>query len=575
MLLGRRNTRMSSLASVSLPQRGAARIQRAVSWDSLRRLRDTDALILVGLFVWFAVGIAIALRPMLRSGGIFTGVTTANPDDSFQYLAWVRDSGLHGLIGDNFQLGPSHYDFLQPMFLISGLLWRVGLSLPLSYLIWAPVAAVFSWWSFRRLVRHHLSGWGAPTAIVLGLAYMTPISLWALGHAGHSLGQVTAVASEMTSVTALWGYLPRMIAVACLPVLLLSLEAILDAERPNTAPVLVAAGASAIASWLHPWQGGIALFILVGGAIWSRSSWRQLRLLAMPALAAALPLLYYAALEHFDPNWASGGAQNTIPAYSWLADAACLLPLIAVALLGVRRSLAISTSRRLLLLWLAASLVGYFATSVYSVHMLNGVTLPLAILAVDGVNSARGRRIRSHLSPSRATSRILAGIAILAVTLSTVPGLYLFAQSVWSAGSGEASGLAFTSQDARALAYLEHDRTPGGVLASPSIASAVPALTGRHVWAGHFVWTPDFVTKMEATYLAFTGARGSAWTRELVVASGARFVLIDCFTNRNSSVAGGISPEARMLAALRGDIVGHRDFGCASVLELNNARSPA
>lgn len=566
---------MSSLASVSLPQRGAARLQRAVSRDSVRRLRDSDALILVGLLVWFAVGIAIALRPMLRSGGIFTGVTTANPDDSFQYLTWVRDSGLHGLIGDNFQIGASHYDFLQPMFLISGLLWRLGLSLPLSYLVWAPVAAVFTWWSFRKLVRHHLSGWGASTAIVLGLAYMTPIALWAIGHSGHSLGEVGPVASEMTSVTALWGYLPRMIAVACLPVLLLSLEAILDGERPGAAPVLVAAVASAIASWLHPWQGGIALFVIAGSAIWSRSTWRQVRLLAVPALAAALPLLYYAALEHFDPNWASGGAQNTIPAYSWLADAACILPLAAVAMLGARRAFAISTGRRLLLLWLAACLVGYFATSVYSVHTLNGVTLPLGILAVEGVNSPIGRRIRSHLSPSRATARLLAAIAIVAVALSTVPGLYLFARSVWVTGSEEASGLAFTSQDARALTYLEHARTPGGVLASPSIASAVPALTGRNVWAGHFVWTPNFVLRMEATYSAFTGTQGLAWTRELVKTSGARFVLIDCFTNRDLGSAGGVSPEARLLAALRGDVLVRRDFGCAAVLELKNGQSPA
>ena len=37
-------------------------------------------------------------------------------------------------------IGHTPHDYLHPMYLISGLLWRLGVSVQVAYLIWKPVA---------------------------------------------------------------------------------------------------------------------------------------------------------------------------------------------------------------------------------------------------------------------------------------------------------------------------------------------------------------------------------------------------------------------------------------------------
>src|ERR1700761_301667 len=61
--------------------------------------------------------------------------------DQLQYLAWARDAGAHGgLASDLFSFSQGGHVYLQPLFAISGALWRLGLSLPLAYLLWKAVA---------------------------------------------------------------------------------------------------------------------------------------------------------------------------------------------------------------------------------------------------------------------------------------------------------------------------------------------------------------------------------------------------------------------------------------------------
>lgn len=564
---------MSSLASIWARPLGATARLSLASQSAQRWLRDSDAFVLAGLVLWLVLGLALAIRLTTRLGGAFTGVLTAPSDDTFQYLSWVRDAGLHGLIGDNFQLGPAHYDFLQPMFVISGLLWRAGLSLPVAYLLWAPVAIVLTWWSFRRFVRHHLAGWSAAAALVLGLSYMSPLSLWAFYRGSPSFAGMIPLGWEMTSITAIWGYLPRVIAVACVPVLLLCLETAVDSrsglsDRRVRRSVLVAAAAAGVASWLHPWQGAIALSIIAGIAAWGGPTLRRVRVLAGPALAAALPLAYYLALGHFDTNWATADAQNVIPRFSWDAQAACFLPLVVPALLGVRRSLPMSTGRRLLLLWTAACTIGYLVTPVFSTHMLNGVTLPLGILAVQGVNSSRGQRLRSRLAPDGLRLRLLVACAAGLVASSTLPGLYLYLRFIHGSELSTSSGMTFNQQDDRALSYLDTTRVAGGVLASPYIAPSVPALTGHSVWMGHAVWTPDYDERLAVSDVLFEKSDSTALIRHIVQLTGARFILIDCTTNQHLGVTGETSPEERLVAALGSEIVRRREFGCAAVLQL-------
>ena len=63
----------------------------------------------------------------------------------------------------------------------------------------------------------------------------------------------------------------------------------------------VAVLAALVASWLHPWQGITLVLIYVGLAVLRRL--RSALALAVPAIAAGLPLIYYYLLSHHDSAW--------------------------------------------------------------------------------------------------------------------------------------------------------------------------------------------------------------------------------------------------------------------------------
>lgn len=564
----------SSLASAAerFDARGPWSDPRALA----RRLFRADAVALFGLLVWTALGIALAVRLSARTGGSFTGTETGYPPDSFQFLAWVRDAGLHGLIGDNFQLGRSYYDFLQPMFLISGLLWRAGLSLPFAYLIWAPIGAVLTWWGFRALIRRHLSGWSAHAAMALALCYLSPLAALAWERT-HAYGQPLNLGYELSSMGAFWEYFPRTIAVASLPALLLCLEGILEPRRRAASGrsirvyALGAAGAACVAAWLHPWQGAVAVMIVIGIALWARPKGKPLLALGLPVIGAALPLLYYEALNRLDADWKAGNAQSFVARFSPEILAAAFLPLVVLALIRVDRSFLRGTGHRLLVVWIAAVAVGYWGPWSYAPHMLDGVALPLSILAVKGWTSPRLgrwlRRIPLHPRPAR---RIATVLAVAGVLLCCLPAPYIFAAVFRTDETELPWGMAFTASDNRALTYLASSRVPGGVLAPIYITAAVPAFTGRNTFDGHFAWTPQDGLKESATVSLFFGDLSSSDTRAFVRKTGARFVLIDCSTNNRVAQRTGLSAAARMSSILGGDIVSERVFGCASVYQLRS-----
>jgi hypothetical protein len=113
-----------------------------------------------------------------------------------------------------------------------------------------------------------------------------------------------------------------------------------------------------------------------------------------------------------------------------------------------------------------------------------------------------------------------------------------------------------------ALSYLAHAPGAGGVLTRNYLGTVVPALTGRATFMGDCMWSqPHCPERWNATNSLLSGWLSDAESRDLVRASGARFVLSDC-TAKNS----------RLQAALAPWLVSARHFGCAAVYEV---RPPA
>ena len=133
----------------------------------------------------------------------------------------------------------------------------------------------------------------------------------------------------------------------------------------------------------------------------------------------------------------------------------------------------------MLVLWPLAAFAVYLAVGNGRFHAFQGMSLPLAILAVRG-----WRRLGSR--------RGLVTAAAAAVAVVTVAGLAYEIDTLTRSIDGRTAPYTLRPDEARALRWLDGAPGEGGVLAPEYIGMAVPAWTGRRTWVGHHAWTPDY-----------------------------------------------------------------------------------
>jgi hypothetical protein len=485
----------------------------------------------LGLLV--AVGAGPLAAMLLDAAGgdrVFTGADGPFPADQFQYFAWIREHSEALLVANRLDTAPSDRVFVHPMFLLSGLGVRLGLSVELAYLLWKPVAiaALFAGCA-AYAARFVPAGPDRVAAVAIGALFASPLGV-VLG------GEVLHATAETYPAARLWGYLPAAIAIGLMPLFLLGAERL--ARRPGRArDVALVSACGAAASWLHPWQGQVLLLTLALAVALRRGRGRGHGGLAIAATATLAPLLYYFVLSRVDPSWELAARANEafgqVPLW---AVAVALLPLAAAAPFGLRRRLE-NLGEALLVAWLPATIAAVaFLSPSYPAHALEGVSIPLAVLAVRGL--ARLRR------------PLLTGAFAVAMI---IPGTLDLLDAMRDAVNAPAQPHHLTAGEDAALEHLARDPAPGDVLASTRLGALVPSATGRRSWVGHPSWTRDFAARAREADALLRGALPPERAAAVVRSSGARFVLVDCH---------GSAEALRALAD------GERAFGCARVLRM-------
>jgi hypothetical protein len=271
----------------------------------------------------------------------------------------------------------------------------------------------------------------------------------------------------------------------------------------------------------------------------------------LTVVATGVPLLYYAILGRADLSWGLAREASKHSFSMWTIVLA-LAPLALPAALAYRKRatsfLAVATR-----VWPIAAVAVYTVSatgvSATPLHAFEGVTIPLAVLAVQGV---QGLRLPRSLSARR---RLL---GVVAVALATVPATayeLIAATTLVAPSAGNANFI--TGDERHALRYLAHNRQSGGVIARFYLGAIVPAETGRRTYVGHCLWSePDCSPHAELAQQLIEGSLSPSVARSVVQQSGARFVLSDCGTQADLSSA--LGPALRSV---------HR-FGCASVYEV-------
>jgi len=519
--------------------------------DSVARRLGLDRFELGCLIVLAGTSLAVLL-PLLTRGRPLSGSDGLFPADQLQYMAWIREASEHWLIGNRFDLARGDRPFLHPGFLLTGLAHKVlGISIPLALLLWKPLAIGVTFAGTLAYVRRLVpAGALRRVALVLALFAVMPASaLVAWAGWGGRPRQYTFdfISGEMWTGQYLWGYLFTAIAVFTVPLVLLAVER--WREKGGTRLLVLAALGALLVMWLQPWQGATLALIVVAveGILWLRDRERPRSRLAVVLVAAALPAIYYLALGIFDSSWELAGESNAAGAqpewsWPWWAIVLTLLPLAAPALLAYRLP-APSWQDVAVRVWPFAAAVVYLQPGgTFPYHSLQGLALPLSILAVVGVASLRWR-------PSPA-------LVVAAIALMTLPG---FAHKVEVAADNVHVGadpyFIFPGEH-RALDALESDPRPGGVLAPLYSGFYIPYTTGREVYVGALSWSPDFQERRKNADALFEGRLRGEPAREFVRATRARFLFADCRKLRDLS------------GELRGMLEEVRRFGCATVYVL-------
>jgi hypothetical protein len=217
---------------------------------------------------------------------------------------------------------------------------------------------------------------------------------------------------------------------------------------------------------------------------------------------------------------------------SFLAAATMAWPFVALAVYGV-------------------SIVGLGATPL---HAFAGVTIPLAVLAVNGIRA---------LPLSRLPFRRLVGAALIAAvtipaTIEQLSSAHIFM------GPYKNDGNYIRRDEQRALTFLARYKKPGGVLAPFYLGMVVPGITGRHTYIGDFLWSvPNYPERFRQSFNLFKYPETAQTAQAFVLSTGARFVLNDCHGH-----AGGL---VKKLTPISSAIY---PFGCSTVLEIAHPSKP-
>jgi hypothetical protein len=508
-----------------------------------RRRRGLDRFEWSVLLVFGAVSLFVLgadLWQVVVNGRVWTGTDGVYIVDQLQYLAWIKDASRHILASNLFVLRSTPADYFQPAVVISGGLTALGMAPWLSLLLWKPVAVFAFFLAVRAYARRSLTGmWPRRVALVLALFF---------GSFTLVYGNVS-VLGDLFPGFLTWGYVFGVMALAAM---VWALVAYSDARLSNRRlwlPGLL----GGLATLLHPWNGELLIAlvlaaeaVMLAGRRYGRG---QLKLTAATMVGTGVPLLYYAILGKADISWKLAQVASK-HAFSFWSITIAIAPLLLPALVAYRRRpetfLDVAT-RTWPLAAFAIFVLSGTSLGATPLHAFQGITVPLAVLAVEGLQMLGWQRLRHP---------VLIGAA--AVALFTIPATAEELHIAQELAAPTPDNANFITHDERtALDYLARDKEPGSVLTRSYLGAAVPGGTGRRTYVGDCLWSePNCLGLTYQAQSLFQGSLTPAAAQSFVLSSGARFVLADCQTTAD-------------MRKLLGPIIrSAHGFGCAAVYEV-------
>jgi hypothetical protein len=485
--------------------------------------------------------LVLDLWQVVVNGRVWTGTDGVYIVDQMQYLAWIKDASQHLLASNLFVLRDTPGDYFNPAVVVSGGLTALGMAPWLSLLLWKPVAVIGFFFAVRAFAWRLLSGlWPRRAALVLALFF---------GSFTNVYGSFS-VLGDLFPGFLTWGYVFSVLALAAMVwALVAHHDSRLSGRRLWLAGLL-----GGLASLLHPWNGELlvgvviaAEFVMVLGRRYERA---HLKLTIATIAGTCIPLIYYAILGKTDLSWKLAQVASK-HAFSFWSITIAVTPLLVPAAVAYSRrptTFLAAATRTWPLAAYAIFVLSGTSLGATPLHAFQGITIPLAVLAVEGLQIIGWQRLQRP---------VLAGAVLVA--LFTIPATFEQLKVAKGLAAPTPDNANFITGDERdALNYLDKLKEPGSVMTRSYLGAAVPGKTGRHTYVGDCLWSePGCYTETDNAQALFQGSMTSAAAQRFVLDSGVRFVLADCQTTAD-------------MRKLLGPIIrSAHGFGCAAVYEVD------
>ncbi len=484
--------------------------------------------------------LALDLWRVVFDGGVWTGTDGVYIVDQMQYLAWIKDASKHLLASNLYVLRSTPADYFQPAVVISGGLTALGMAPWLALLLWKPVAVVAFFFAVRAFIARSLTGvWPRRAALVLALFFGSYTLVY---------GDVS-VLGDLFPGFLTWGYVFGVLALAAM---VLALVVYSDARSTNRRPWLPGLFGG-LATLLHPWNGELLIALVLGSEAVLLAGRRYGRGQVKPTVWTMVgtggPLLYYAILGKTDISWKLAQVASK-HAFSFWAITIAIAPLLLPALIAYRRrpeTFLDAATRTWPVAAFAIFVLSGTSLGATPLHAFQGITIPLSVLAVEGLQAVGWQRLRRPV--------VIGALAIGLFTIPTTIDELLIARALAAPTQDNAN---FITKDERsALNYLDKDKEPGSVMTRSYLGAMVPGKTGRRTYIGDCLWSePQCFNRTFNAQWLFDGMATPADAQSFVLSSGVRFVLADCQTTAD-------------MRKLLGPIIrSAHGFGCAAVYEV-------
>ncbi len=277
-------------------------------------------------------------------------------------------------------------------------------------------------------------------------------------------------------------------------------------------PTLAFVGALVLSN-LHTYD---ALPLVLVATIWTIWQWKSDRTTAMRALwaiaGAAIPIIYQVVVFRDSEEFRTKALTLTEPPHVIVIIVAFLF-LILLGAEGFRVLKDRTQARNLMVLWALGTLVMVYAPISFGRKMLEGLQIPLLMLAGVGLSTLRRTWLMWGLvgvlafSPLITVGWIMNNAAENNSKRFPMPPIYLYDSNV------------------EALKYLNAQPQQGAVLCMPMTGGYLPRATGKYTYTGHWAETLHMKIKFPTTIRYFRNQMSPDEARLLFAQNQIRWVL--------------------------------------------------